>query len=94
MSRALFTFLFGSLSRRRRPVHRRLLLPLQDDLARGIPAASVSRWIASTVAVAYAEAAQSAPLLSRPRAHETRVIAASVAIQNATPIDDFLEAAY
>ena len=48
--------------------------------------------MASTVAVAYAEAAQSAPLLFRPRAHETRVIAASVALQNATPVVDILQA--
>ena len=54
----------------------------------------MSRWIASTVSVAYAEAAQSAPLLSRPRTHKTRAIAASVAFQNATPIVDILEAAY
>ena len=48
---------------RRLPVHRRLFLPLRDDLARDISAASVSRWIVSTVAVACEEAAQSAPLL-------------------------------
>ena len=54
----------------------------------------MSRWIVSTVAVAYAEAAQSAPLLSRPRARETRAVAASVAFQNAIPIVGILEAAY
>ena len=78
----------------RLPVNRRLLLPIRDDLARNISAASVSRLAVSTVSLAYAEAAQSASLPSRPRAHETRAIAASVAFQNATPIVDVLEAAY
>ena len=61
---------------------------------RNISAASVSHWIASTVAVAYVEAAQLAPLLSGTRAHEMRAFAASVAFQNVTPIADILEAAY
>ena len=87
-------FYLDRSSGRRLPVHRRILLPSRNDLARDISAASVSRWIVSTVAVAYAEAAHSAPLLSRPRAHETRAIAASVAFQNATPIVDILEAVY
>ena len=56
--------------------------------------ASVSGWFASTVAVAYVEAAQLAPLLSQPRVHETQAIAALVAFQNATPIVDILEVAY
>ena len=87
-------FYLDRSQRRRLSVHQHLLLPLWDDLARDISAASVSCWITSTVAAAYAEAAQSDPLLSRPRAHEMRAIAASVAFQNAIPIVGILEAVY
>ena len=83
---AVYTFFFNRSQGRRLPVHQRLLLPLWDDLARDISAASVSCWMASTVAVAYAEAAQSAPLLSWPWAHEMWAITVTVAFQNATPI--------
>lgn len=68
----------NTLRERRLPVRRRLL-PLRDVLEREISTASVSRWIASTVATAYAR--------SSPRT-------ASVAFQNATPVADILEADY
>lgn len=70
--------ILNTLRERRLPVRRRLL-PLRDVLEREISTASVSRWIASTVATAYAR--------SSPRT-------ASVAFQNATPVADILEADY
>lgn len=66
---------------RKQSVYRHLL-PLLDDLGRSISASSVSHWICSMVAKAYAEAMQLSPLLARPRAHETRTIASSVDVQN------------
>ena len=70
----------------------RLFLPL---IGRGnISAASISRWIASTIKLAYSQLPPEDRNLLQVRSHELRALAASWAFLHQSSLDDVLSAAY
>lgn len=82
-----------SRSHPRRSSQRRLLISMNEDYAKDISAGTVSRWISSTVSLAYQRAETSMSVL-HPRAHEVRALASSAAFLHATPMSSILEAAF
>lgn len=71
---------------------KRLFLPLKGQ--GDISAASISRWIASTIRSAYQHLSDRDQSFLNIRPHELRALSTSWAFVNHTPLDDILKAAY
>ena len=71
---------------------KRLFIPLKGQ--HDISAASISRWIASTIRASYSQLSNVDLSFLRIRPHELRALSTSWAFINYTPLDDILRAAY
>ena len=75
-----------------RGLRKRLFIPIKGG--GDISAASISRWIASTIKKAYASLSEKDLSLFKIRPHELRALSASWAFVNHTPLADVLQAAF
>ena len=71
---------------------KRLFVPLKGG--GDISAASISRWIASTIRKAYSSLTERDLPLFRVKPHELRALSASWAFVNHTPLEDILQATF
>ena len=71
---------------------RRLFVSLNPNYDKDIAVATISRWLTTTVKMAYAKA--KAPISNVIKAHELRAISASLALVRGVPLERILEAAY
>ena len=75
-----------------RGLRKTLFIPIKGG--GDISAASISRWIASTIKKAYASLSEKDLSLFKIRPHELRALSASWAFVNHTPLADVLQAAF
>ena len=71
---------------------KRLFIPLKGGV--DVSAASISRWVASTIKRAYSSLSSRDSSLFKIRPHELRAMSASWAYINHTPLSDVLQAAF
>ena len=71
---------------------KRLFIPIKGKS--DISAASISRWIASTIRKAYSSLSERDCSLFSIKAHEVRALSASWAFVNHTPLEDILQATF